>query len=229
MLPEGAVRQKMVRLALSSCITYGLFLTTNTFSPQALEKFTPEEIDKFFADTDKYNKAAAAAATKAEPAPEAKQLDPKFNKYKIMKKNLPEEVLRHKMKADGLTASEIDEFFAFSDAPAPSPSGGDSQGGGGGSALMRALGGGASAVPQSVLEKLESDLKKYMRLATSVQRGALMRKMEQDGHSQEIIAAFLLECYKDQKGDEKAPTQSTGPQKKEVVEIEEDIGELLLP
>ena len=51
-----------------------------------LEKFSPEDIEKFFATTGKFENKPAPA----DPPPAAAAPNPKFAKYAVMRKNLPE-------------------------------------------------------------------------------------------------------------------------------------------
>ena len=82
MLPEGAVRQKMMT-----------------------EGFTPDEIEAYFNGT-----LPAAAAAPVAVAPAA--LDERYIKYDKMRKMLPEGAVRQKMMQDGFTPAEIDAFCA---------------------------------------------------------------------------------------------------------------------
>eukprot|EP01034_Spumella_vulgaris_P021864 gene21864-27939_t len=86
MLPEGAVRQKMM-----------------------VDKIPPEEIDQYFAGTVVRATSGAAPPVPAAGAPPAED---KFTKYDKMKKMLPEGAVRQKMMTDKCTAEEIDQYFA---------------------------------------------------------------------------------------------------------------------
>jgi hypothetical protein len=82
MLPEGAVRQKMMG-----------------------DGFEASEIDRYFSG--ELMTVAAPATVAAAPI-----ADPRFEKYDKMRKMLPEGAVRQKMTGDGFTASEIDRFFS---------------------------------------------------------------------------------------------------------------------
>lgn len=101
MLPEGAVRQKMMT-----------------------DGFSPGEIDNFFANGPPMVAGTApptsgAPPPPAPPAPPA-AADPRFEKYTKMQKMLPEGAVRQKMMTDGFSAADIESFFSGGAAPAVS-------------------------------------------------------------------------------------------------------------
>ena len=102
MLPEGAVRQKMMT-----------------------EGFNQAEIDSFF--TNGPPMVASAAAPVAVAVVLAPEPDERYAKYVKMQKMLPEGAVRQKMASDGFTPAEVDSFFTNGPpmvagaAPAPAP------------------------------------------------------------------------------------------------------------
>jgi hypothetical protein len=81
MLPEGAVRQKMM-----------------------IEGFTSDEIENFFCGGTGSDSTQSAIT----PIP---AVDDRFAKYDKMRKMLPEGAVRQKMQVDGISASDIEAFF----------------------------------------------------------------------------------------------------------------------
>jgi hypothetical protein len=89
MLPEGAVRQKMM-----------------------VDGFTEAEIEGFFT-----NGPPTTTATPV-PAAAPAVVDERFAKYVKMQKMLPEGAVRQKMMVDGFTEAEIEGFFSVGSASA---------------------------------------------------------------------------------------------------------------
>lgn len=131
MLPEGAVRQKMM-----------------------VEGIPEADIDAFFNGT----LNTAAAAPPAPPAPAV--VDERFAKFDKMRKMLPEGAVRQKMSLEGFTQAEIDGFF--SGAPV-------------------AAAGGAPPPPPAPAPVLDERFAKYSKMKTMLPEGAVRQKMTQDG------------------------------------------------
>jgi hypothetical protein len=142
----------------------------------AMEGYSDEEIEEFF-DPQSSAKKDLAKVTQEEvevKAPEV-TIDPKFEKYAVMKKNLPEQVLRHKMRADGLTDFEIDDFFMT-----------------GGKVSSAAL----AKISDEHRKEYEGNVKKF-------ERSALKKKMQRDGYDEATCEALLLMLYQENKEDKK--------------------------
>ena len=80
--------------------------------------FSADEIESFFQPGSSAVPHVAASANGSVDVS-------KFEKYKKMKTILPDNVVRHKMLAEGCTATEIDAFFAQSQGAPKRPNTGD--------------------------------------------------------------------------------------------------------
>jgi hypothetical protein len=88
MLPEGAVRQKMMSDGLSE-----------------------EETEQFFSGMLSGTSAPPPPPSSAVTVTTAPTVDPKYEKYVKMRKMLPEGAVRQKMATDGFTSEDVDAFF----------------------------------------------------------------------------------------------------------------------
>lgn len=148
-IPEGAIRQKM-----------------------SLEGISSSDTDAFFAGT----LSAAATTTPAAVSVPTASLDPRFEKFEKMKKSgIPEGAIRQKMSLDGLSPSDIDNFFSAAVA-SPSPSS---------SSL--------SSSPPSSAPPLLSNIKfaKYEKMMKMLPEGAVRQKMMTDEISPAEIDTFF--------------------------------------
>jgi hypothetical protein len=157
-LPEGAIRQKMTQEGLAE-----------------------SEIDDFFAGKISNEPAAAVmapAATDA-PAPTAGAVNERFEKFfKMQKMHLPDGAIRQKMTQEGLSETEIDDFFAgkvSNAAPAAS-------------AAPTAAPAEATVPTAAATERYE---KFFKMQKMHLPEGAIRQKMTQEGFSDAEIDGFF--------------------------------------
>jgi ubiquinone/menaquinone biosynthesis C-methylase UbiE len=157
-LPEGAIRQKMTQEGLAE-----------------------SEIDDFFAGKISNEPAAvvtAPAATEA-PAPTAGAVNERFEKFfKMQKMHLPDGAIRQKMTQEGLSETEIDDFFAgkvSNAAPAAS-------------AAPTAAPAEATVPTAAATERYE---KFFKMQKMHLPEGAIRQKMTQEGFTDAEIDGFF--------------------------------------
>eukprot|EP00981_Chlorochromonas_danica_P005143 scaffold1036_cov169-Ochromonas_danica.AAC.23 len=136
MLPEGAVRQKMM-----------------------VDGFSEVEIGAFFSGA-----PLGAASTPAVPSAPAAVVDERYAKYAKMKTMLPEGAVRQKMMVDGFSGVEIEAFFSGTPAVPSAPA------------------------PAAVVDERYA---KYAKMKTMLPEGAVRQKMVVDGFSEVEIEAFF--------------------------------------
>ena len=141
MLPEGAVRQKMMA-----------------------DGFSDAEIDSFMANGPPMVGGAAAPAASAS----ASVPDERYEKYVKMKKMLPEGAVRQKMMADGFSDAEIDSFMAN------------------GPPMV-----GGAAAPAASASVPDERYEKYVKMKKMLPEGAVRQKMMADGFSDAEIDSFM--------------------------------------
>jgi hypothetical protein len=100
MLPEGAVRHKMMQEGIPDAEIEAFF---NGTLGAAAAPAAPAAPGQHFLSFVCFNKATSSLWCAA--------MDPKFEKYAKMKKMLPEGAVRQKMMQEGISDAEIEAFF----------------------------------------------------------------------------------------------------------------------
>eukprot|EP01038_Epipyxis_sp_PR26KG_P007973 gene7973-10813_t len=141
MLPEGAVRQKMM-----------------------VEGFTSEEIDGYFNGNIVVIKPVETSTQAPIPAA-VPVVDERYVKYDKMRKILPEGAVRQKMKADGFPDEDIEKYFnGENGAPA------------------------STVTPAPVVDERYV---KYDKMRKMLPEGAVRQKMKTDGFSDDDIEKYF--------------------------------------